>query len=152
MLLSPLLCGVGDQGWSPAGHVLAGMMTSNPLSRCVWMAFIEKGLSKSSAAFGVGGSVRGTGQMLYVKSPRESVPPLRERVRAKGRISHKQYSMQPWFPWQLACITKLSVVWDIKWQFRLWDLWQNKALFCFWLQIFCRTWFRTTCKIRLTFE
>lgn len=59
MLLSPLLCGVGDRGWSPAGHVLAGMMTSNPLSRCVWMAFIEKGLSKSSAAFGVGGSVRG---------------------------------------------------------------------------------------------
>lgn len=59
------------------------------------MAFIEKSQSRSPEAlwlFGVGGSegageVGETGQMLYVKSPGESVPPQREGVRAKGRIS-----------------------------------------------------------------
>lgn len=91
MLLSPLLCGVGDQGWSPAGHVLAGMMTSNPLSRCVWMAFTEKGLSKSSAAFGVGGSVRGDRADVVCEIPQGKCA----TIEGKGQGKRADLT-QPW--------------------------------------------------------
>lgn len=90
--------------------VLAWMMTLNPLSRCVCIDGLYCQF-RSSLAFGVGGSlrevggVRGwwTGQMLYEKSPGESVPWPREGVGAEeADLWHNQHNTQQWFPWQLA--------------------------------------------------
>ncbi|CAB1453715.1 unnamed protein product [Pleuronectes platessa] len=67
-------------------------MTSNLSAGVCGRPFVEGSPSRSSLAFGVGGSGGGwwcgeKGQMLYVKSPGESVPPQRKGVRARGRIS-----------------------------------------------------------------
>lgn len=56
--------------------------------------------------------------MLYVKSPRESVPPLKEEGRAKGQICDTVAQQQTTLVSMAACccagITKPSVLWDIK--------------------------------------
>lgn len=62
------------------------MVTSDPLSRCVGGLPLLKEAGPESPLewrvwLGVGG------QMLYVKSPRESVPPPTDGFRAKGLIS-----------------------------------------------------------------
>lgn len=66
---------------------LLGRWPLNRPSRCVCVdgLYWEKPVQKLLWS----GWLRGwkTGQMLYEKSPRESVPPGREEVRAKGRVS-----------------------------------------------------------------
>lgn len=97
-------------------------MTSNPLSRCVWTAFIEKSQSRSSS--GVGGSgVERQGRCCMWNSPEGKCAAIEGRGQGKrADLWHNQHNRQLRFPWQpVASLSRLSLGHEI-WLYALGSL------------------------------